>query len=449
MVGKKVACSSCSRVMRSDNLKRHENICRQAKSYSSMPECNQKSSVGSGSGKWSKNVLTAHVKTSNDEKKNPRIQELVDEIVNNGVTFSKPSLEDSAKTDEPAAKKLKSTNKVVGENGDDTNESNDDDTDHDDDEDDDEDGDESNSDTDISDSPSSSPHKVKSIPRTLDGLRASFKALLQKIAVDRKYGRGEKTADRAEAVVLLDELNRQGCISPDLYTDYKYFLSEDFENGPNEEKDNDENTISADVKDTEEKTNQLKDIIISIADYLTKHDKNELLDIVNELKKHEEIVDVITELEKLIGLYLEDDFIDGESIVGKIHELVERCLADNKHVPRSAALKIKALVNTIAKNRHRVEEIFNRFSHAGEDRESRLWILKQLVQEKHLLDDQYLKLFEMGDEINWLMWLKKQNWDRESISCLERLLFCSITCENYCLNLQRREGKRYRVQYPQ
>ena len=126
MVGKKVACSSCSRVMRSDNLKRYENICRQAKSYSSMPECNQKSSVGSGSGKWSKNVLTAHVKTSNDEKKNPRILELVDEIVNNGVTFSKPSLEDSAETDEPAAKKLKSINKSDGENVDDyTDESSD------------------------------------------------------------------------------------------------------------------------------------------------------------------------------------------------------------------------------------------------------------------------------------------------------------------------------------
>ena len=408
----------CTTFSRSDNLKRHRlsqhknkhqvdgvgvGEKRSASTVDTILNKNPMSSTlpeVSGSGKWSKNVLTAHVKTSNDEKKNPRIQELVDEIVNNGVTFSKPSLEDSAKTDEPAAKKLKSTNKVVGENGDDTNESNDDDTDHDDDEDDDEDGDESNSDTDISDSPSSSPHKVKSIPRTLDGLRASFKALLQKIAVDRKYGRGEKTADRAEAVVLLDELNRRGCISPDLYTDYKYFLSEDFENGPNEEKDNDENTISADVKDTEEKTNQLKDIIISIADYLTKHDKNELLDIVNELKKHEEIVDVITELEKLIGLYLEDDFIDGESIVGKIHELVERCLADNKHVPRSAALKIKALVNTIAKNRHRIEEIFNRFSQVGEDQESRLWILKQLVKEKHLSDDQYLRLFEMGDEIN-------------------------------------------------
>ena len=33
MVGKKVACSSCSRVMRSDNLKRHAKICQQAKCY--------------------------------------------------------------------------------------------------------------------------------------------------------------------------------------------------------------------------------------------------------------------------------------------------------------------------------------------------------------------------------------------------------------------------------
>ena len=122
------------------------------------------------------------------------------------------------------------------------------------------------------------------------------------------------------------------------------------ENDPNEEKDNDENTISADVKDTEEKTNQLKDTIISIADYLTKHDKKELLDIVNELKKHEEIVDVITELEELIGLYLEDDFIDGESIVGKINENNQKVIKNYFTDISSYVLEIAGLpINSITK----------------------------------------------------------------------------------------------------
>ena len=59
------------------------------------------------------------------------------------------------------------------------------------------------------------------------------------------------------------------------------------------------------------------------------------MDIVNEFKQHEDIIDVINGLEKLIALYLEYDFIDGEHIASKIHELVERCLSDNKKIPRS------------------------------------------------------------------------------------------------------------------
>ena len=386
--------------MRSDNLKRHENICQQAQSFSSKRVSDQTSSAISGSGKWSKDVLTAQVNTTSDEKKNnPRIQELVDEILNNGVTFTKPSDKSIEKTYEPSMKRLKSTNKSEGENGDDTEESNDD-TDEDDDDDYDDDDDESNSDMDISDLPS--PDKVKFLPATIDGLRARFSELVKKIAVDRKYGGCEKIAERNEAVFLLDELKRQRGISRRMYTEYKGFLLEAFQNIHNKDKDTDENVIATEKEEENEAegSSELKKEIVSVVDYITKHDKKELLDIVNEFKQHEELIDVINGLEKLIVLYLEDDFIDGESIVGKIRELVERCLSDNEHIPRSAVLKINTLVDTIAKNRHRVEEIFNRFSQAGDDRESRLWILKQLAQEKHLSDDQYLKLYEMVDEIN-------------------------------------------------
>ena len=43
MVGKQVTCSSCSRVMRSDNLKRHVKICQQSKCYTPFARKDQAS----------------------------------------------------------------------------------------------------------------------------------------------------------------------------------------------------------------------------------------------------------------------------------------------------------------------------------------------------------------------------------------------------------------------
>ena len=51
-------------------------------------------------------------------------------------------------------------------------------------------------------------------------------------------------------------------------------------------------------------------------------------------------------------------------------------------------------------NRHRVKEVLNRFNEAGNDPESRLWIIKQLAKENHLSDDQYLELSKMIDELD-------------------------------------------------
>ena len=46
----------------------------------------------------------------------------------------------------------------------------------------------------------------------------------------------------------------------------------------------------------------LKKEIGSTIDYLIEHDKKELLESVKELQRDEEIIDVVTELEELIGV---------------------------------------------------------------------------------------------------------------------------------------------------
>ena len=99
------------------------------------------------------------------------------------------------------------------------------------------------------------------------------------------------------------------------------------------------------------------------------------MESVNELHRDEEIIDDVTELEELIAVYLEDEFLERESVAEKVHELLDK-LSNSKHVQKSLLLKIKFLVNNIAKNRVRVREIVRRFNQAGDDSKSRIWIIE-------------------------------------------------------------------------
>ena len=98
-----------------------------------------------------------------------------------------------------------------------------------------------------------------------------------------------------------------------------------------------------------------------------------MLETVSELQRDEEIIDAVIELEELIAMYLEDEFLDRESVAVKVHELLDK-LSKSKHIQKSLLLKIRMLVNDIAKNHVRVREIVRRFNQAGDDSKSRLWI---------------------------------------------------------------------------
>ena len=125
-----------------------------------------------------------------------------------------------------------------------------------------------------------------------------------------------------------------------------------------------------------------------------------MLESVKEIEKDdEEIIDTVTELEELITVYLQDEFLDRESVAEKVLEILNR-LSKSKHVPKSRLLKIKMLLNDITKNRARVREIVARFIQAGDDSKNRLWIIEQLAKEKLLSEEQYFKLAEIVDAID-------------------------------------------------
>ena len=58
------------------------------------------------------------------------------------------------------------------------------------------------------------------------------------------------------------------------------------------------------------------------------------------------------------------------------------------------------LINDIERNRQRVKSIVNRFSQAGDDRDSRLWIIKQLAKENLVTEHQYLRLIDEIEELD-------------------------------------------------
>ena len=353
-------------------------------------------------------------------KTNPKMQALIDSIVNDGITYSQPSLErnfegvptlkkiklDSYENDKPPTHPLRDTSieiiekpaviskifplidppvptpkkRLVDYSSDDDDESSDDD-----------------GTIDIHDLPP--PDKVKFLPTTIDGLRARFEELLKNIAIHRKSGGREKTGDRNETVFLLDELKRQGGISRHMYRQYNDFLSLPAV-GCGVVGEEEETAMQNEEEEQLSEEDRLKKMITSTADYLIEHDKKELVEIVNEIEKDDDIIETVTTLEELVNIYLERQFIERESVSEKIHELVDR-LSNSKHISKSTLLKIKMLVNDIGKNRERVKEIVNRFNQAADgDSKDRLWVIGQLAKEKLLSEQQYFKLSEAIDELD-------------------------------------------------
>ena len=67
----------------------------------------------------------------------------------------------------------------------------------------------------------------------------------------------------------------------------------------------------------------INDIIKSIVNYVIAHDKEELMELSEDLKKEvteEENINLVLKLEKLIELFLTQEFLEGESILSLINQ---------------------------------------------------------------------------------------------------------------------------------
>ena len=135
------------------------------------------------------------------------------------------------------------------------------------------------------------------LPDTIEGIRDIFNELYA------GFVRKGKHENRTELEFLLDELLRQGVIDPTEYTQLNSGLTvkEDLTTDKEEKEETEEN------KEEDNMTN-------STIQYLIQHDKKELQDLLEEIKDDDEFKDVVLDIEKLLEKFFLEEFVDGEIV---------------------------------------------------------------------------------------------------------------------------------------
>ena len=132
--------------------------------------------------------------------------------------------------------------------------------------------------------------------------------------------------------------------------------------------------------------------ILATVDYLIQHGKKELVDLLEEIEKTDDIIDVVTTLKNLIKIFIERDFLGREKI--------DDSLSSSTSISKATLLKIKMLVSDVEKNRERVKDMVIRFNQAGEDKKMRERIVKKIAKDNLITEQQYSKLVEEIEELN-------------------------------------------------
>ena len=130
--------------------------------------------------------------------------------------------------------------------------------------------------------------------------------------------------------------------------------------------------------------------------YLILYDKEEMEDLMEEIKDEidAEFMDIVLIIEKLLEEFFIEEFVDGETTRPQTKALLNQL--ESLKIPNSEQHRIKMLLDDIENNLYRVEQILQRLVDVG-DKEGMLTILKTLVREGHLSDEQFERLSELDD----------------------------------------------------
>ena len=147
--------------------------------------------------------------------------------------------------------------------------------------------------------------------------------------------------------------------------------------------------VEEEEKEEMSREEKIKKLIKTTTEYLIEDDKKELTEMIKEMKQDEEYIDTVQELEELIELFLEEQFLDGEPIMTKLDEVIRKL----DFIPKSKQHRLKMLLGDISQNQKRVHSILTRLSETSNVPS----VLKQLIKERLISEEQFEKLVEHED----------------------------------------------------
>ena len=253
--------------------------------------------------------------------------------------------------------------------------------------------------TDSIDIPVIKPPKIKFLPATVAELSKRFNELFI------EFIRQKKHEHRNELVFLLDELLRQEAIDRDEYNTLNGLLAESLKKDhkdtimeveydiPNKgENITDGEEVDAAVvmkADSDEEVNELKNVINLTLESTISHDKKDLVELLTEIKDEaeEEYLDLVLELEGLVDIFLQDEFLENEPVLPKLDKILKNLQDSN--ITKSKQQRLKMLLYDIDNNRYRVNSILRRLNNSQDDIKN---VLKRLIREELISEEQFKKL---------------------------------------------------------
>ena len=228
---------------------------------------------------------------------------------------------------------------------------------------------------------------VKVLPNTVEGLETLFHKLF------REFTQLGKVENRNELVFLLDVMVRRELITPSEYEQLNNILANSLVDDKDDEKE-DLEYIDEEIKNDEKKEVKVEQDEFKRLIQSTDDDK-ELQDLLQEIENSvdPEFIESVIELRRLIVKFLRNEFDpdDGELILPKIMTICR--VLEASSIALTKQQRIKMLLNNISENRYRIESILTRLDQA-EDEEDISNILVQLIREELISQEQLEKLKE-------------------------------------------------------
>ena len=228
---------------------------------------------------------------------------------------------------------------------------------------------------DIYDQPSSS--NIHFLPETINGLAKRFNELFP------KYWANKEVNAHNELVSLLDELLYQHGITREIYKKMNDLLSASIGHGIDGEK--------SDEKDAEE---VLEEKIVETVEYLVRHDRSEIEQLLNSFLVDELFEDDVNRLDQLTQEWIANEILGKQLALDDIEQILRKLKSSS--IARSKLHRFEMILGDIRGNRFRVSDIMHRMNvilsdpnvapkHISDG-------LKAMVREGFISDEQFKSL---------------------------------------------------------